>query len=101
MVILARLGVLGTTFEEIKWASPFPPLTLGIAFLLGFSERFFDQVTSLLELRTEVKQQNVRKTSVETGQVREVTSRQKRHVGDYYCYKRQYLHQPCRYIYSC
>jgi len=43
------LGILGTIFETIRWEAPFTPISLAVAFLQGFSERFFDQVGSLLE----------------------------------------------------
>jgi hypothetical protein len=43
------LGILGQTFAAIRWETASTPITLAVAFLLGFSERFFDQVASMLE----------------------------------------------------
>lgn len=53
VIILADIGVLSTAFKAIQSAPSATPLALGIAFLLGFSERFFDQIASLLEQRAE------------------------------------------------
>jgi hypothetical protein len=47
-IMLARLGILGTALE-LDWNNPYEPVALGMAFLLGFSERLFDNVLSKLE----------------------------------------------------
>jgi len=47
-IMLARLGILGSALE-LDWNHPMEPVALGMAFLLGFSERLFDSVLSKLE----------------------------------------------------
>jgi len=49
VVLLAKLQVLGTAFQAIEWGCPLAPLTLAMAFALGFSERLFDGIVSSLE----------------------------------------------------
>jgi Putative Ig domain/Abnormal spindle-like microcephaly-assoc'd, ASPM-SPD-2-Hydin len=57
LVILAvQLNVLGPLFKT-DWCNPWSPLTLGIAFLLGFSERAFDSILSQLEDKTQAQAQ--------------------------------------------
>ena len=59
IVVLAdsRFQVLGTAFQGVKWHSSFAPLTLGLAFALGFSERIFDGFVSSLENRVDKDRQ--------------------------------------------
>lgn len=47
--LMVKLGILGTLFKDLDWEAPIPPLSLGIAFLFGFSERAFDSVMSALD----------------------------------------------------
>jgi hypothetical protein len=47
-IMLARLGILGNALE-LDWNNPYEPVALGIAFMLGFSERLFDTILSSLE----------------------------------------------------
>ena len=47
--LLLKLGILGSLFTGVDWDSPIVPLSLGIAFLFGFSERAFDSVISALD----------------------------------------------------
>jgi hypothetical protein len=51
IVLLAdsKLAILGAAFQQVEWGCPLAPLTLGLAFLLGFSERLFDEIISTLE----------------------------------------------------
>jgi hypothetical protein len=57
LVILAvQLNVLGPLFKT-DWCNPWSPLTLGIAFLLGFSERAFDSILTQLEDKTQAQAQ--------------------------------------------
>jgi hypothetical protein len=53
----SRFQVLGAAFQGIKWHVPFAPLTLGLAFALGFSERIFDGIVSSLENRVDKDRQ--------------------------------------------
>ncbi|MDB4913541.1 MAG: hypothetical protein JWM95_1185 [Gemmatimonadetes bacterium] len=39
-----QAGVFGSAFGTVKWDNPMSLWTIGLAFLLGFSERFFDTV---------------------------------------------------------
>ena len=48
-----RLNLLGEAFRLVQWDHPTGPATLAIAFLLGFSERFFDAVVGALERRVD------------------------------------------------
>jgi hypothetical protein len=48
IVVAVELNVLGAVFK-LDWCNPYPPLALGLAFLLGFSERAFDGVLGQLE----------------------------------------------------
>jgi hypothetical protein len=43
-----ELNILGPVFK-LDWCNPYCPLALGLAFLLGFSERAFDGILSQLE----------------------------------------------------
>jgi len=51
IVVLAdsKLNVLGTAFQSVKWCCAMAPIPLGLAFVLGFSERLFDGIISTLE----------------------------------------------------
>ena len=55
VILLAdnKLGVLGAAFQAIEWCCPLAPLTLGLAFALGFSERLFDGIISSLEAKVD------------------------------------------------
>lgn len=46
---LSKLQVLGPAFEAVQWCCPLAPLSLGLAFGLGFSERLFDGLMSSLD----------------------------------------------------
>lgn len=46
-----EFNLLGGFFLDI-WQEPAAPTTLGIAFILGFSERYFDNITQALESNT-------------------------------------------------
>jgi hypothetical protein len=48
IVLGVELNVLGSALK-IDWCNPYGPVALALAFLLGFSERAFDQVLSQLE----------------------------------------------------
>jgi hypothetical protein len=48
--LLADQGVLGAAFKNVMWGGPTRDvLTLGLALLLGFSERLFDEIASAVE----------------------------------------------------
>ena len=52
LIVLAAspaLNLLGPAFLLVKWDDPFGASTLSIAFLLGFSERFFDAIVGAVE----------------------------------------------------
>ena len=49
IVLMADSSLLGAAFQQIEWSLPLAPLTLGLAFALGFSERLFDGIISSLE----------------------------------------------------
>jgi hypothetical protein len=51
-----RVKLLGTTFTLVDWSNPKSSWTLGIAFVLGFSERLFDSIVSILENHTQPNQ---------------------------------------------
>lgn len=56
MITLAAhqdLNILGKAFQLIKWDDPAGPVTIAAAFLLGFSERWFDAVVGALEKTAE------------------------------------------------
>jgi hypothetical protein len=56
MITLAAdpaLNLLGTAFKVVRWDDPSGPVTLAAAFLLGFSERWFDAVVGVLEKSAE------------------------------------------------
>jgi hypothetical protein len=48
VVVLSRFNVLGDAFQAVKWESV-SPISLGLAFALGFSERMFDGIMAGLE----------------------------------------------------
>jgi hypothetical protein len=45
----SSVNLLGDAFKLISWDNPCAPATLAVAFLLGFSERFFDSVVGAVE----------------------------------------------------
>jgi hypothetical protein len=47
------INLLGDAFRRVDWYDPTNPVTLGIAFMMGFSERLFDAVTRAVELHAE------------------------------------------------
>ena len=47
-----NVNLLGDAFRLVDWNTPTAPTTLAVAFLLGFSERFFDAVLGAVERRT-------------------------------------------------
>jgi hypothetical protein len=49
----SELNLLGSAFQHVSWNNPLGPATLSIAFLLGFSERFFDAVVGAVERHAE------------------------------------------------
>jgi hypothetical protein len=49
----SEVKLLGDAFRLIQWNDPTSPETLAIAFLLGFSERFFDAVVRAVEKHAE------------------------------------------------
>jgi hypothetical protein len=55
IVILAtsETKVLGAAFQSIQWGCPLAPFTLGVAFVMGFSERLFDGIISSLEKKVD------------------------------------------------
>lgn len=55
-----RIGLLGGAFAMVHWDDPFGPATLGIAFLLGFSERLFDAVVGAIEKNADAQQRSTR-----------------------------------------
>ena len=44
-----KLNVLGAAFDTVGWCDTCSPMVLGLAFLLGFSERAFDEILTQLE----------------------------------------------------
>jgi hypothetical protein len=50
-----ELNVLGQVFR-FDWCNPYCPLVLGLAFLLGFSERAFDGILTQLEQKVQAQQ---------------------------------------------
>ncbi len=59
IVVLAngQFAVLGSAFKQIDWGDPLGPMTLGLAFALGFSERLFDGIISSLEQKVDSDRQ--------------------------------------------
>jgi len=55
-----QLNLLGEGFRYIRWDNPTSAETLAIAFLLGFSERFFDAVVGAVERHAESGEANQR-----------------------------------------
>ena len=47
------VGLLGDAFKMVDWYTPMGPVTLSVAFLLGFSERLFDAVVGAVEQNAE------------------------------------------------
>jgi hypothetical protein len=57
LIILAvQLEALGPLFSKIDWCNPSAPAALGVAFLLGFSERAFDGILGQLEDKVQATQ---------------------------------------------
>lgn len=48
-----QLNLLGDAFRMVRWDQPTMAITLAVAFLLGFSERFFDAVVGAVEQHAE------------------------------------------------
>jgi hypothetical protein len=53
MLTSGSVNVLGDMFDIVNWYDPLSPGTLGLAFGLGFSERFFDAVVGAVERHAE------------------------------------------------
>ncbi len=52
LIVLAAsptLNLLGPAFSLVSWDNPYGAVTLAIAFILGFSERFFDAIVGAVE----------------------------------------------------
>ncbi len=49
LVARPELNLLGPAFRLIDWNDPYGPITIAVAFLLGFSERLFDAVVVALD----------------------------------------------------
>lgn len=49
VAVQPNINLLGDAFRVVDWYTPMAPATLAIAFLLGFSERFFDAVIGAVE----------------------------------------------------
>jgi hypothetical protein len=45
----SNVKLLGEAFNIVDWYDPLGPATLGVAFMLGFSERFFDAVVGAVD----------------------------------------------------
>ncbi len=64
--------ILGTEFNilgsalKVDWCNPYSPVALGLAFLLGFSERFFNGIMSQLQDKI------LAETQAKTGQAQDV-----------------------------
>jgi hypothetical protein len=65
IVVLAdnKFQVLGAAFHMVKWYYPNDPVTLGMAFLLGFSEQLFDKIIASLEKKVDSDRQAATKGS--------------------------------------
>jgi hypothetical protein len=68
IVVLAdsRFNVLGAAFQAVKWCTPMAPITLGIAFAMGFSERMFDGIISALDDKVDKDRQAATKPAQPT-----------------------------------
>lgn len=49
VVVMTDFDFLGTVFKKVDWCDPWAPFALGVAFILGFSERAFDGIISTVE----------------------------------------------------
>jgi hypothetical protein len=49
LMIRPEVNLLGEAFNVVDWSAPASPFTLSVAFLLGFSERFFDAIVGVVE----------------------------------------------------
>jgi len=49
LLMRPEVNLLGDAFDVVKWEEPNSPFTLSVAFLLGFSERFFDAIVGVVE----------------------------------------------------
>jgi hypothetical protein len=47
--VLHQFGILGSLFDALKWDDSLAPLALGLAFVLGFSERAFDSLLGAID----------------------------------------------------
>jgi hypothetical protein len=47
--VLHQFGILGTLFDPLQWNADLTPLALGLAFVLGFSERAFDSLLGAID----------------------------------------------------
>jgi hypothetical protein len=56
-------NLLGPAFQLVRWDDPSGPQTLAVAFLLGFSERFFDAVVKAVEKNVERDEAQQREAS--------------------------------------
>lgn len=69
-----ELGLLGPAFLLVRWDDALGPATLSVAFLLGFSERFFDAIVGAVE-RHARKDEAGQKTELGAGGAPAVTGR--------------------------
>jgi hypothetical protein len=71
IVLLAdsKFQVLGAAFQQICWCCPLAPITLGMAFALGFSERLFDGIISSLEDKVDKDRQDATKPQQPTSTI--------------------------------
>jgi hypothetical protein len=65
----SRIQVLGAAFHQIRWACPFAPFTLGLAFALGISERLFDGIISTLDAQVDKNREAATKPQQPTSTV--------------------------------
>jgi len=71
IVLLAdsKTRVLGAAFDQIQWSCPFAPLTLGLAFAFGISERLFNGIISTLEKQVDKDREAATKPQQPTSEV--------------------------------
>lgn len=58
-----EINLLGAAFRRVDWYDPTNPVTLAIAFMMGFSERLFDAVTRAVEMHAESAQSDGRQAA--------------------------------------
>jgi hypothetical protein len=63
VTIGVKLGVLGSAFDKVDWCNPWGAFTLGIAFLMGFSERAFNGILTQLEEKTSAQAKSAQATT--------------------------------------